>query len=292
MKKMTKYLLIGTLAGSLFTGCKEIQIEQLDIPSLVESGTKVFKSISRASEEINPEQEYYIGRTVSVNIYDRYSPYNNKNAALYLNKVGKLLSLNSDMPETFGGYHFAILDSNEVNAFAAPGGFIYVTKGMIRLCDSEDALAAVLAHEISHVQLKHGIDSIKKSRITSAVAVFSQEGAKQFGNEDVQKISEDFGGAISDIMNTLVVNGYSRSFEYEADKNALVILKRTGYDQNAMVDMLARMKQRLKSDTAGFGSTHPRAQDRIDNIVSLIDTKRKTIPFARKIRFDNFIKNI
>jgi beta-barrel assembly-enhancing protease len=81
------------------------------------------------------------------------------------------------MPETFGGYHFLILDSDEINAFAAPGGLIFVTRGMLRCCDSEDAVAAVLAHEVGHVQHQHGIQTIRKPALTSAFTILAAEGA-------------------------------------------------------------------------------------------------------------------
>ncbi len=75
--------------------------------------------------------------------------------------LGQSLVIFSDRPETFGGYHFLLLDSNEINAFAAPGGLILVTRGMLQCCANEDELAAVLAHEIAHVEKKHGLTAIK-----------------------------------------------------------------------------------------------------------------------------------
>jgi predicted Zn-dependent protease len=267
-------------------------MENLDLSSLVESSVKVYKSVSKAKEDINSEQEYYIGRTVAAQIYSKYRPYNDKASHLYINKIGKTLAYNSNAPETFSGYHFAILDSNEINAFAAPGGFIFVTRGMLKLCDSEDAIASVLAHEIAHIEHKHGISTIKKSRLTSAVTTIGKEGSKHFGDEKLQEITNNFGDSIEDIMNTLVVNGYSRSYEYDADQTALQILKRTGYNQSAMVDMLQKMQKRLQDDTFGFGSTHPKAAKRIENIKPLIEDNIKSIPNNRNKRFRSHMKYI
>lgn len=289
MKKIRNYILASVLLF-LFIGCKSMN--EVDISNLVDSAVKVASSVSKANEDINPEQEYYLGRTISSNIYAKYKPYNNTAAAKYINKIGKTLSLNSKTPETFGGYHFAIVDTNEINAFAAPGGFIFVTRGILRLCGSEDAIAAVLAHEIAHIEHKHGINTIKKSRITSAVTTIGLEGTKHFGNENMQKITQNFGDSINDIMNTLVVNGYSRSYEYDADASALEILKKTGYSQIAMIDMLNKMKIRLKDDRSGFGSTHPSPQERINNILPFVQEKDFKIPNSRIERFKTFIKNI
>lgn len=289
MERVKNYILAIVLLIS-FVGCAigDINLDNIDLNKVVNSSVTVFKSISKASEDINSEHEYYIGRTVSANILAKYKLYNNRSATQYINKVGKVLSFNSNLPETFGGYHFAIINSNEVNAFAAPGGFIFVTLGMLRLCDSEDALASVLAHEIAHIEHRHGISSIKKSRITSVFTTIGLESVKYSDNEKLKEITDEFGGSIDDIMNTLVVNGYSRSFEHDADISALKILKRSGYSQNAMIDMLKRMDIRLRGDSLGFGSTHPTPKDRIDSILPKIEEKNFKTSYSRTKRFKSF----
>lgn len=281
-----KKILLGLLPVLVFTGCESVNVTQI-----ASSASNIFTSFQKSQQGFDTEQEYYLGRTVSANILNEYPLYNNKEATSYLNQVGKTLSLNSDMPETYGGYHFAILDSDEINAFAAPGGFIFVTKGMVKLCKSEDALASVLAHEIAHVELKHGVDSIKQSRMTELATVIGKESIKNFGDEKLQAITENFGGAIEDIMHTMVVNGYSRELEFEADQNAIKILKRTGYNTSAIVDMLSQMDKRLEHDTLGFGSTHPAAKDRIESLKELVDNNTN-IPQNRQKRFNKFINSI
>lgn len=275
MKKLRSSLILSFALLS-FSGCTQEQIN-LTLNSIT--------NITKASQDLNPEQEYYIGRTVSSNILSKYKLYNNRSATLYLNYIGNLLALNSTVPETFGGYHFAILDTNEVNAFAAPGGFIFVTRGMLKLCENEDAIAAVLAHEIAHIEYKHGINSIKKSRITSALSQIGMDVADQYGNEQLKNITNQFGGSINDIINTMVVKGYSRSSEYEADISAMELLQKTGYNQNAMIQMLSKMAVRLKNDHAGFGSTHPTAKDRIKNLTPYIEVKTFKVTSYRNKRY-------
>ena len=138
-------------------------------------------------------------RSIVVIIINKYKPYNNKRANAYINLLGQTLAKASDMPETFNGYHFLILDSDEINAFAAPGGLIFITRGMLRCTQSEDAVAAVLAHEIGHVQFKHGLQAIKKSRVTSALITLGTEGVKTFGQEDLASLTETFEGSIGEI---------------------------------------------------------------------------------------------
>ncbi|MFA6464435.1 MAG: M48 family metalloprotease, partial [Desulfurivibrionaceae bacterium] len=138
---------------------------------------KTAKAMGKAFTDITPEQEYYVGRAVGATLLGKYRPRTDPQTVQYLNLVGQSLASGSDKPETYGGYHFVLLEDDGINAFAAPGGLIFVSRGMLRCCQDEDTLAAVLAHEIAHVQLKHGLQAIKTSRLTSAFSIMATEGA-------------------------------------------------------------------------------------------------------------------
>ena len=199
----------------------------------------------------------------------------------------------SDRPETFGGYHFLLLDSDEINAFAAPGGLILVTRGLVRCCESEDELAAVLAHEIGHVQSKHGLRAIKKSRLTSALTILAVEAARNLGGEDLKQLTEDFEGSIMDVTETLVNSGYARELEKEADEAAVAILDRVGYDPRALVAMLEKMGERVKPGGPGFGKTHPSPSDRIEALdPSLANKPVMADPAARRARFTRAVGDV
>jgi predicted Zn-dependent protease len=261
--------------------------------SQAESISKSSKAVARSFEDFTPEQEYYIGRTVGAVIINKYKPYQDKMVNAYINLLGQTLANASDMPETFNGYHFLILDSDEINAFAAPGGLIFITRGLLRCCLDEDALAAVLAHEIGHVQFKHGLQAIKKSRITSALVILGAEGSKTFGGEDLANLTETFEGSISDITSTLVNNGYSRNFERQADIAAVTILKRVGYDPNGLVNMLKVMEKKLKPGGSDFAKTHPSPASRIADIQKHIGKYAEIQePQARQKRFLAALRNI
>jgi predicted Zn-dependent protease len=232
----------------------------------VASITKVAKAVTKTFEDITPEQEYYIGRSVGAVLVNKYKPLQNGPANDYLNLLGQTLAQASDRPETFGGYHFLILDSPEINAFAAPGGLIFVSRGMLGCCRTEDALAAVLAHEIAHIQLRHGVQAIDKSRVTEAVMILGAEGAKSYGGQKLADLTKAFEGSISDVTSTLVNSGYSRSFEREADAVAVTILARVGYDPAGLVAMLTEMEKNLKPGGLDFAKTHPSPRSRIDEI--------------------------
>lgn len=122
----------------LLSGCKSIEVpanisiagfNSQDIQKGINLGMKVYD----ASEEITPEQEYYIGRSVAASILNKYKIYNNTKLNSYVTSIGTLLAMHSPRPEIFGGYHFTVLDSDEINAFATPGGFIFITRGMINM---------------------------------------------------------------------------------------------------------------------------------------------------------------
>lgn len=276
-KTMEAVTEIGTSIG-VATG----RISQSEADSISKSA----KAVAKTFKDFTPEQEYYIGRTIAAVILNKYRPHPDKNANDYINLLGQTLAKVSDMPETFGGYHFLIQDSDEINALAAPGGLIFITRGMLKLCRTEDAVAAVLAHEIGHVQAKHGLQAIKKSRVTSAITTLGVEGAKTFGKEELAGLTETFENSIADITATLVNNGYSRNFERQADQAAVTILKRMGYDPNGLVDMLQVMSKNLKLGGHDFAKTHPSPQSRIVDIQKIIGTYAAIDkPDARQRRF-------
>lgn len=235
-----------------------------------ESIKKGSRAAGKAFEEFTPENEYYIGRTIAANILSKYKAYQNMGPNQYINLVGQTVAQASDKPETFKGYHFLILDTDEINAFAAPGGLILVSRGLLRCCKSEDALASVLAHEVGHVQLGHGMGAIRGSRYTSLGKIAGVELAKNLGGEQLAQAAEIFDGTVGDIMVKMVDNGYQSSQEYDADNASVTILKRVGYNPTALKEMLQLMEKQLGSNSGGFGKTHPTPHDRLQNIEPLL----------------------
>ena len=175
-RKIPLFAVMGLI--SLCTSCATIAsaagegAQSIRNPRLAGAVSQSGAAIGRAAEDISPEQEYYIGRAVAATILTNYKIYT-ENPALsaYLNQICQAIVINSSQPELYNGYHVAILDSPELNAFATSGGHIFVTLGLLECVTSEDALAAVIAHEIAHIQLQHSIKAIKTSRITHAINV-------------------------------------------------------------------------------------------------------------------------
>ena len=220
-------------------------------------------------ENTGPHQEYHLGRGVAATLLGQYKALNSQVANEYLNLLGKSLADYSTMPDTFVGYHFLLLESMEINAFAAPGGFILVTRGLVQCTSNEDELAAVLAHEIAHVQLRHGINSLKEAYTADAKA--SQAAAAvdtvlsvllRSGGSGGGIVSFAYERGISDIVKTMAANGYSREAELAADQAALAILREAGYSEAGLSSMLQNMNKRL-TPGSGFGKTHPSPTDRL-----------------------------
>jgi predicted Zn-dependent protease len=278
--KMIKFSLMIFLFVGLILSCESIQTAT--------------SAIGKASEEITAEEEYYIGRAVAANITTSYKPYTS-NAELtdYLNQICRAITINSARPDLFNGYHLMILDSEEVNAFASSGGHIFVTKGLLRSADSEDALAGIIAHEVSHIQLQHSVQAIKASRKTDAwvssgvaianiVSTFTENSTVDEVTDIINKFDSDINGAISN----LVDKGYSRDQEYQADNLALELLAATGYEPFTYVEMLQGLKASQAKVAGGFNSTHPSPDSRIENAEKSIG--KYTVNDTRASRADRF----
>ncbi len=293
---MKLILCSSLLSIILFSGCKVSDLDSFSGLSLnlgdVQKGLTFGESLYEASKEITPEQEYYIGRSVSASILAKYKIHKNEEVSNYVNSIGELLIAHSQMPELFNGYHFVILESDEINAFATPGGFIFITKSLLKLCTNEDELAAVLAHEIAHIQLQHGVKSIKDSRWTSLATMVGGEVASKHLHEDLANLTQSFNESINDVVTTLAVNGYSRTYENEADKYAQDVLNKTGYASSALSDMLNKMDKKLRNDERGFGSTHPKASERVEYIKELNIKDENSISKLRTKRFLRYTKSV
>ncbi len=258
MKKMF-LVVLPAAAAILRASCASMD---LSVGNVVALGQGVQKVQAAEQTEFTDEQEYYIGRAVAANLLSIRKVYDNRRATDYLNVLEKALAIYSDRPDTFGGYHVLIIDSDEINAFGAPGGLILVTRGLLRCAASEDGVAAILAHETSHIVLKHGLNAIKQARKTSAYRNLAMTTANTVGGADVQQLTDIFKDSIADITNTLVNNGYSRDLEFQADQMALDIMRKAGYDPQAFDAMLKLMKTKTKSGGPGFAKTHPDPMDR------------------------------
>ena len=218
-----------------------------------------------AQEGYTPEDEYYLGRAVAANILDTYKAYTkNPELTAYLNRICQTLVINSSGPELYNGYYVMILDTQEFNAFATPGGHIFVTKGLVEAAPSEDAIAAIIAHEISHIILRHGINMIDDMKLNAEIEAAAKQAAALSNSKSAQAALA-LRNSVSGIVDTMMKNGYSRPQEFEADSAAAELLSASGYDPNGIIEMLRILQRVQGSQKGGFNSTHPTPAERLSN---------------------------
>jgi predicted Zn-dependent protease len=241
-------------------------------------------SIERALEDITPEQEYFIGRAVGANLLTNYRIYDeNLNLTLYLNEITAAIVINSSKPEIYNGYHTAILDSDEINAFATSGGHIFITRGLLNCAKTEDALAAIIAHEIAHIQLHHSIEAIKSSRVVNAIT----EASSSVAGLALSQLAEVLDEAAEEIV-TALQEGYSQKQEFAADIRALELLAGAGYEPSSLLTMLLALEQNQPQHPGGFNQTHPAPEDRVANVQRPLRQYRDKVRDTRSFRENRF----
>jgi hypothetical protein len=225
--------------------------------------------VARALDEINLISEYAVGREVAAAILSEYSLWNGSPALTnYVNRICSAIVINSPEPAVYNGYHIAILDSDTINAFATPGGHIFVTRGLVSAARSEDALAAVIAHEIAHIQLKHGIRAIQSGRDTD-------EWFRQFSASGAQTIAASLNA------------GFSQIQEFDADISAISLLAATGYSPLGLVDILQELEKIQPNRAGGFNATHPTPTSRLVN-AKVASTRYPNAADTRTVRQKRF----
>jgi len=276
---------LSDLGASVLSSTGYVSSDQAK--GLFTAGEKVIKS----QEELTPEQEYYLGRAVSAQVLERYTPVLAPGKTSYLNLVGQTVAGVSEMPETFGGYHFAIIQSDQINAVSAPGGFVFISSALLKQLRDEDELAAVLAHEVAHVVKRHGIDAIANASLFSALTEVSKQAASVAASKvsspvDLGPITTVFAESVSGVTEKLLTKGYDRTQEYEADLYAANLLQRAGYDPHALDRVLTILEDSSIHKQGGWFDTHPSPADRIEELKDDFTFPAPQAPnVTRKARF-------
>jgi predicted Zn-dependent protease len=237
------------------------------------------KALSQINDDISPQDAYFLGRAVAANILTRYRLYTQKPAAIrYLNQICTAITINSPMPDIYNGYHVAILDSSDLNAFATMGGHIFVCRGLLEALTNEDTLAAVLAHETAHIQLGHSRELIKKTRLYQDISNMAEQAA------DLSEQKRRFDTTVRE-LDSLLSNGYSREQEFAADSYAIKLLANAGYSPSSLVDVLALLQK--TEGTGGYNGTHPQSAQRISAVRG--EVSRYPIQDTRGARKERFM---
>ena len=215
-------------------------------------------------------QEVQTGRQEDVKVRQEYGVYDNKALQQYVNEVGQRLGKASHRPQL--QYTYVVVDSPEINAFALPGGYIYVTRGILAYLNSEAELAAVLGHETGHVTARHGVQQM-------SAATAAGVGATLVGIF-VPALRNQAGDTAIGLLGNVLLSGYGREHELEADKLGAEYLYRTGYDPQAMIKVIGVLKNQELFDAEvakaegrqprsyhGVFASHPDADQRLQEVV-------------------------
>lgn len=230
------------------------------------------------------QAEVEVGRNMAGRLLQAFGVYKNEGLAQYVNQVGGYVGSVSPNPER--AYMFEILDSDSVNAFACPGGYILITAGAIRVAENEAELAAVLGHEVTHVGSRHMFNTLKKmsqeemekssaeaakAKLPEAILVRARPRADDsaFGNIMARYLAGASGAGINVVMaaaagmGVILKKGLDKELEYAADQGGVKIAVQAGYDPKGMLAFLGRLqkkKKELRVDV--LEETHPKLEER------------------------------
>jgi predicted Zn-dependent protease len=233
-------------------------------------------------------QEIALGRSSDVEVRKQYKVYANPALQSYVNRVGQKVAEHSHRPNIH--YTFTVLDSPEINAFALPGGYVYITRGILAYLNSEAEMAAVLGHEVGHVTARHGVRQQSAAQATNLgltiASIFVPELNTQLGHD------------LSNLMGGALLSGYGRDHELEADRLGADYLARTDYDPQAMIRVVGVLKNQELFDAEiakqegreprryhGTFATHPDNDTRLQQVVGEASHLTVANPNENKIEF-------
>jgi predicted Zn-dependent protease len=232
---------------------------------------------SRELALLSEADELRLGRENDAGIRKQYAVYANARLQAYVQQVGERLAATSHRAQL--KYTFTVLDSPEVNAFALPGGYIYVTRGIMAHLNSEAELAAVLGHEIGHVTARHAVRQY--SAAMAANVGFT------LGSILIPEIGSRAGQSLLNTLGNALLSGYGRDHELEADRLGAEYIARSDYDPKAMIEVIELLKNQEVFEKAlaaregraprvyhGVFASHPSADERLQQVVGEAEKHR------------------
>ena len=221
------------------------------------------QKVQEATKPMTVDEERKVGREVAAKVIAYYHVYNNDALRRYVSLVGQTVAAHSDRQDI--QYHFAVLDTDEINAFSAPGGYVFVTRGAVALCEDESELAGVLAHEVGHVAGKHVVHIVERDKLLRTG--MNEASAYVPGSEYLQKVSKN-------VLIKLLDQGLAPADEYDADARGVTYAHAAGYPADGLERFLVKLERATNQGANSFWSrTHPPVKERNDRIHQLIATQ-------------------
>ncbi len=258
-----KHLLIKLLAISCLT-LPLSAAQAFDLGQELRNAARDLQKPDASLGGYTEAEEVAIGRQISGNLLGAAPLVPDKQLQKYVNNVGRWVASQSERPDL--AWHFGVIDSRDINAFAAPGGYIFITAGLYRLLDDEAGLAGVLAHEIGHIIRKHHLKILQQSKM---VDLGGKLIGKQVGGDD--KIRNLIGSGAEIVSRSL-----DKSAEFEADRIGVVLAARAGYDAYGLPGVLQQIGHTAKDDSSSVAllfKTHPHPDERLARLSDAMDDR-------------------
>jgi beta-barrel assembly-enhancing protease len=245
------------------------------LPGGLAKGMSIAKKAQDVRDlQMTDQEEAQLGAEVSQRIRTRYGVAQDAGVHRYISLVGLALAQGSTRPSL--PWTFVVLDTDGVNAFAAPGGYVHITRGALALIKNEAELAGVLGHEIIHVTEKHTIRAIQKSKAVQMGASETLAGSSALMEK-----------AVTATYDNIVERGFGRAEENESDEKGVALANKTGYAPNGLVTFLTTLKDRNKEskEKRGLFASHPEMQERLDRITKQIASQKLAATATVQPRF-------
>jgi predicted Zn-dependent protease len=274
-----KRLLPALIAAVVLGGCKSgggFDMKNVDIGSVV-------KGVGNLREVKEPE-EIQIGQSMTETLLGARPLYDDPELQHYVNEVGLWVAQQSERPNL--PWHFGVNDSDHINAFATPGGYIIITKGMIKQLRNEAELAGVLGHEVAHVNQKHHLKALRKS----AFARLLGEGVAAATDNKRAELVKQLAGPTKE----LYARGLDKADEFEADRMGVVIAARAGYDPYGLPAVLTTLASADPKDNylTLLYKTHPLPQARLDQLAPGLAALDSIKAPQNATRFQQYTKSL
>lgn len=224
-----------------------------------------------AGTGLSEKEEIQVGREIAGRTLGAAPLVNDAALQSYVNRIGRWLALQSERPDL--PWRFGVIDTAAINAFAAPGGYVLVTRGLYEILDNEAQLAGVLAHEIGHITKRHHITVMQKSAALSA-------GAKLAQRDDRSQVLNNMIGSGAEIF----ARGLDKGAEFEADAIGVVLAARAGYSPYGLVEVLHKLAARGGGDASLslLFKTHPLPGERLTRLAEALTPRMARLPAGRE----------
>jgi predicted Zn-dependent protease len=227
---------------------------------------KVLSDLGNVLKGVNGiglQEEMTIGNSVAVQIISRYGGLvRDPQITRRVNLIGKSLALYCERPEL--NFRFGVLNSDTVNAFSAPGGYVFITRGLYDMIQNDDQLAGVLGHEIEHVAKKHALKIIAGREFFQGISGLASDVARADGKRDLTRYRQSIGN----LTGVIVGKGFDRQTEYVADASGSQLAATVNYAPDGLRQCLMELKNH-ETPSRAFFPTHPPLKDRIEKLQAL-----------------------